>query len=89
MQETTIAMLKEIAPHLIRDEVPVPCPVVVQRAILILDLLRDGEWHTARAIAEELDMNVKYTRQICQTCKQPWGLQSHRGKGWLLAMPQD
>ncbi|MBN3948424.1 MAG: hypothetical protein HWQ38_18995 [Nostoc sp. NMS7] len=76
--------LQLLAPDLLLGRIPNPCPVSAQRAIAILKILEDGEWHTAGAIASQLGVKPKYVADILRTCKDAWKLASHTRNGWML-----
>lgn len=84
MLDTTSDNLTLLAPALLKGDVPVPCPVIAQRAIAILKILKDGEWHTSTAIAKRVHIKPKYASDILRACKEPWGLASHTRNGWML-----
>lgn len=85
MQLATVEILQAVAPALFRGEIPNPCPVVVQRAIAILDVLSDGQWHTAATIAVRIGISRKYAYDILSAVKNNYGLLTHRRKGWKLS----
>jgi len=89
MKDTTAIALKAIARDLILGIAPKPCPVIAQRAIAILNVLEDREWHTANEIAETTQIGSKYARDICRACQSEWGLLSHRRKGWQMPVDGD
>lgn len=86
MRETTKAKLRLIAPELILGHNPKPCPITIQRAIAILEILKDGNWHTSKDIGDRLNLGEKYVKEILMVCKQSWELQAIRGNngGWKL-----
>jgi hypothetical protein len=83
MRDSTFVQLRAIAPSLLHSK-PNPCPVVVQRAIAILEILEDGKWHTASAIASQIGVKPKYVCDILRACKDGWGLASSTRRGWML-----
>jgi len=84
MKDTTAIALSTIARDLMLGIAPKPCTVIAQRAIAILKVLEDGEWHTANEIAEATEIGSKYARDLCRICQPEWGLLSHRRKGWQM-----
>jgi DNA-binding IscR family transcriptional regulator len=84
MRDSTTVQLSALAPNLLLGEYPDPCPISAQRAIAILEILQDGEWHTTKAIAARLGIKRKYVADILRACKEAWGLASSRGNGWML-----
>jgi hypothetical protein len=84
MRDTSTNKLALLAPDLLQGKIPNPCPVSAQRAIAILKILQDGEWHTAREISLATGIGAKYARDILRTCQNAWGLASHQRNGWML-----
>jgi hypothetical protein len=84
MRDTSANKLQLLAPDLLQGKIPNPCPISAQRAITILQILQDGEWHTSTAIAIELELTPKYVADILRTCKDAWELASHTRNGWML-----
>ena len=84
MRDTSASKLQLLAPDLLLGKIPNPCPVSAQRAIAILQILQDGEWHTSKAIALELELTPKYVADILRTCKDAWELASSTRNGWML-----
>lgn len=86
MRDSTIAYLKAIAPLLLEGKHSNPCPIVEQRAIAILKILRDYEWHTATEISEQLGIGRHYANDILKAVQNDWGLisQTSRTKGWKM-----
>ncbi|WP_088893186.1 hypothetical protein [Leptolyngbya ohadii] len=85
MQESTAQNLRAVAPKILSGEIKKDAPFtpeVVKRAIDILEVLRDGQWHTATEIAQSLDIGAKYARDVLRVCAEAWELESHRRNGW-------
>ena len=55
-----------------------------QKAIAIRVILSDGEWHNASAIAKEIKLSSKSTNDLLRVLKEPFGLVSHRAKGYKI-----
>lgn len=89
MQKSTIDSLRSLAPDLIRGKLPYPIPAHCQHALAILEILRDGEWHTARQIGEKLGIGKKYAGDILRVCREPWKLKVSNPKGWMLVKKQE
>ncbi|PHJ64955.1 hypothetical protein VF04_03990 [Nostoc linckia z7] len=84
MDNSTIAQLKELAPDLLQGKIPSPCPVTAQRAIALLEILKDGNWHTATEMGKRLGIAPKYVNDILRACSQSWALASSTKNGWML-----
>lgn len=86
MRDSTARYLKSIAPKLLKREVSKPALVIEQRAIDILKILQDYEWHTSGEIAERLGIGRKYVNDILRVVQVDWGLisQTSRTKGWKM-----
>ena len=84
MRDTTAVKLQLLAPDLLRGKIPNPCPISAQRALAILRILQDGEWHTAKEISLATGIGAKYACDILRTCQNAWGLASHQRNGWML-----
>jgi biotin operon repressor len=87
MQESTAQSLRAVAPAILEGTIKGNepfTPKVVQRAIAILAVLSDGEWHTTVELSEKLGIGRKYAADILRTVQDDWGLASHRRNGWLL-----
>lgn len=84
MRDTSANKLALLAPGLLQGKIPNPCPVSAQRAIAILKILQDGQWHTSEDIAEQLGMSSKYVGDILRSCKESWELASSTRNGWML-----
>lgn len=87
MRNTTAQQLRAVAPQILSGQITGDepfCPDVVKRAIAILDILKDREWHTARDVGEQLGLTAKYTRDLIATCAESWELESHRRNGFKL-----
>ena len=86
MQPSTVQFLKSIAPNLLRGEVSNSSPLVQQRAIAILEILKDYEWHTSKAIADQLGISRRYVQDILRAVQPSWGLISSTSykQGWRL-----
>ena len=55
-----------------------------QKAIAIHNLLSDGEWRNARDIGSAIGLKTCTTRNLLGSLKEPFGLVSHRAKGYKL-----
>lgn len=84
MRESTVDKLRALAPDLIKGNYPNPCPISAQRAIAILQILEDGQWHTAKEMSQTTGIGTKYVRDILRTCQNAWGLATHHRNGWML-----
>lgn len=86
MRDSTAKYLKSIAPKLLKGELSKPTPVIEQRAIDILEILQDYQWHTSGEIAERLGIGRKYVNDILRVVQVDWGLMSQpsRTKGWKM-----
>lgn len=85
MQLSTAENLRAVAPQILSGQYTADtpfCPEVVKRAIAILEILKDGNWHTAAAISNQLGIGSKYTRDILRVCAEAWGLEAHRRNGF-------
>jgi GTP-sensing pleiotropic transcriptional regulator CodY len=82
--------LNSVAAELLIGNVSKPSPISEQRALQILEILKDGEWHTASEISNQIGISRKYVADILRACKTPWNLESatSRYKGWKLAKIQ-
>ncbi len=84
MRDSTIIQLQALAPALLLGKQLNPCPVGVQRAMSILEILKDGQWHKKQDIASQLEITPKYVGDILRACKKAWGLKSSPKHGWVL-----
>jgi response regulator of citrate/malate metabolism len=87
MTPETAERLKNQAASLLEGRVSRPTPLVEQTAIAILEILKDGNRHTAAEIGEKIGVGRKYVRDILRVVKKEWGLTSQTGKkgGWMMA----
>lgn len=60
MQLSTIEYLTRISPGLLQGKFPTPCPLTAQRAIAMLYILQDNQWHTSKAIATPNNFALKH-----------------------------
>jgi len=57
-----------------------------QKAIAIHNLLLDGEWRNASAIATEIKLSQKATSDLLRALKEPFGIESHKVKGYRMKL---
>ncbi len=81
MKDSAIAHLKSVAPKLLKGETSTPTPILEQRAIAILKVLEDYEWHTSVEIAQRVGIGRKYAADILRVVANDWSLMSQRGSG--------
>lgn len=89
MRDATAQNLRAVAPKILSGEIKGAepfTPEIVKKAIAILEILKDREWHTATQISETANIGAKYARDILQTCSQEWSLESHRRNGFRLML---
>lgn len=87
MHQSVKEHLKTVAPVLLQGKGAThPTPVVEQRALEILEILQDYEWHTARQIAEQLGLSASYVGDILRSVQNDWSLISStsRNEGWKM-----
>jgi len=57
-----------------------------QKAIAIRVILCDGEWRNASAIATEIELSRKATSDLLRALKEPFGIESHKVKGYRMKL---
>lgn len=84
MQQTTVQNLRAVASQILAGqytkETPF-CPEVVKRAIDVLEVLKDGDWHTAAQVGADLGLGKRYVHQVIQACSEAWGIERSGRKG--------
>lgn len=78
MERSTIEDLISKAPALLKGEVSRFSTKVEQRALQILEILKDGEWHTPSEVATLVGISKKYVSDILRAVEKPWDLETKR-----------
>ena len=87
MKATTRANLKAWAIAWFKTRIAPDYPTQYhQKAIAIHHLLSDGEWHNAREIGSAIGLSPRTTRNLLGSLKEPFGLVSHRAKGYKIEL---